>query len=254
RGFKITGHLCSVTFGEAADLGIDDLEHGLVVSTDFVKDKKPDVCPPSADVQESIANVDMHGPAMQALIRKLIDHHVAVTSTLTVFETFVPGRPPASERALDAMVSEARDMYLRQRVKAAVDTTSKWGVLFKKEMEFEHAFAEAGGLLVSGTDPTGYGGVVAGFSNQREIELLVEAGFTPLQAIEIATMNGARYLGRQDRIGSIAAGKQADLVVVNGDPSTKISDIEHLETVFKDGIGYDSAKLIAATLGTVGLR
>ena len=254
RGFKLTGHLCSVTFSEAADLGIDDLEHGLVVSTDFVPDKQPDVCPPQSEVQASLVKLDIAGPAAQALIHKLVAHHVALTSTLTVFETFVPGRPPASERALDAMVSEARDMYLRQRVRIAVDTVSPWTILFKKEMEFEHAFAEAGGLLVSGTDPTGYGGVVAGFSNQREVELLVEAGFTPLQAIEIATLNGARYLGRENRIGSIADGKQADLIVVQGDPSTKISDIEHVETVFKDGIGYDSQKLIAATLGTVGLR
>ncbi|HVC19801.1 MAG TPA: amidohydrolase family protein [Vicinamibacterales bacterium] len=254
RGFKLTGHLCSVTFSEAADLGIDDLEHGLVVSTDFVPDKQPDVCPPQSEVQASLVKLDIAGPAAQALIHKLVAHHVALTSTLTVFETFVPGRPPASERALDAMVSEARDMYLRQRVRIAVDTASPWTILFKKEMEFEHAFAEAGGLLVSGTDPTGYGGVVAGFSNQREVELLVEAGFTPLQAIEIATLNGARYLGRENRIGSIADGKQADLIVVQGDPSTKISDIEHVETVFKDGIGYDSQKLIAATLGTVGLR
>jgi len=204
RGFKLTGHLCSVTFSEAADLGIDDLEHGLVVSTDFVPDKQPDVCPPQSEVQASLVKLDIAGPAAQALIHKLVAHHVALTSTLTVFETFVPGRPPASERALDAMVSEARDMYLRQRVRIAVDTASPWTILFKKEMEFEHAFAEAGGLLVSGTDPTGYGGVVAGFSNQREVELLVEAGFTPLQAIEIATLNGARYLGRRTSSSSRA--------------------------------------------------
>ncbi len=115
RGLKITGHLCSVTFSEAADLGIDDLEHGLVVSTDFVPDKKPDECPAGSAVQASIAAVDLNGPAMQALIRKLVDKHVAVTSTLTVFETSVPGRLPASDAALDAMEPEVRDSYLRRR-------------------------------------------------------------------------------------------------------------------------------------------
>ena len=111
---------------------------------------------------------------------------------------------------------------------------------------------QAGGLLLAGLDPTGMGGVIAGFGDQREVELLVEAGFTPLEAIHIATANGAQYLGELDRIGTIAAGKQADLVVIKGDPSKKIEDIENVETVFKDGIGYDSAKLIESVRGVVG--
>jgi len=253
RHLKVTGHLCSVSFGEAADLGIDDLEHGLVVATDFVKDKKPDECPAGEAVQQSIATLDLDSPAARALIKKLVDKHVAVTSTLTVFETFVPGRPPASAPALDAMVSEARDAYLRQRAKLAVGA-SVWTTLFQKELEFERAFARAGGLLVSGTDPTGYGGVVAGFANQRELELLVEAGFTPSEAIAIGTLNGAKYLGRDARVGTIATGRQADLVVVTGDPSADIADVEHVETVFKQGVGYDPAKLIGSAKGLVGLR
>jgi imidazolonepropionase-like amidohydrolase len=96
--------------------------------------------------------------------------------------------------------------------------------------------------------------VIAGFGDQRELELLVEAGFTPIQAIHIATYNGAQYLGELDHIGTIAPGKQADLVVIKGDPSRKIEDVENVETVFKDGIGYDSAKLIESTRGQVGLR
>jgi imidazolonepropionase-like amidohydrolase len=84
--------------------------------------------------------------------------------------------------------------------------------------------------------------------------LLVESGFTPLEAIHIATCNGAQYLGELDRIGTIAAGKQADLVVIKGDPSKKIEDIENTEIVFKDGVGYDSAKLIESVRGLVGVR
>src|SRR5580658_4096448 len=90
--------------------------------------------------------------------------------------------------------------------------------------------------------------------DQREVELLVESGFTPVEAIHIATYNGAQFLGDLDRIGTIAAGKQADLVVIKGDPSKDISDIEKVETVFKDGIGYDSAKLIESVRGMVGSR
>jgi enamidase len=104
-----------------------------------------------------------------------------------------------------------------------------------------------------GTDPTGGGGVIPGFSNQRAVELLVDAGFSPLEAIRIATLNGATYLGRADRIGSIAVGKQADLVVIDGNPAAAIGDIRKVTLVFKQGVGYDPAKLIASVTGRVGL-
>jgi len=126
--------------------------------------------------------------------------------------------------------------------------------VFEREMQFEYAFAKAGGVLMAGSDPTGIGGTVPGFANQREVELLVEAGFTPLEAIHIATYNGARYLGELDHFGTLAPGKQADLVVVKGDPSSEISDIEAVEMVFKDGVGYDPAKLLDSIRGLVGLR
>ena len=112
----------------------------------------------------------------------------------------------------------------------------------------------SGGLLVVGTDPTGFGGVVAGYSNQRALELLVQAGFSPLEAVKIATLNGAKYLGRDSRIGTIAAGKQADLIVVRGDPSTRIEDVENVEIVFKKGVGFDSPKIFESVKGQVGLH
>jgi imidazolonepropionase-like amidohydrolase len=126
-------------------------------------------------------------------------------------------------------------------------------VLFPQMMRLEHAFARAGGLLVAGTDPTGSGGVVPGFSNQRQIELLVEAGFSPVEAIKVATQNGATYLGRADRIGSVAVGKQADLILVTGDPSVAIADLRRVDTVFRQGIGFDPARLIKSVQGRAGL-
>ncbi|NIN71757.1 MAG: amidohydrolase family protein [Gemmatimonadetes bacterium] len=254
HGFKLTAHLCSVTFREAAELGIDDLEHGFLASTDFVADKEEDSCPPGNARNASLMDLDVAGPEFKGLVQHLVDHGVAITSTLPVFETYAPGRPPAASGAIDAMLPEAREQYLRTRVRIASQEESDWSILFKKEMEMEHAFAEAGGLLVVGTDPTGYGGVVAGYSNWRAIELLVEAGFAPVEAIEVASLNGARYLEMDDRIGSVTVGKWADLVVVRGDPSTDIADVRNVELVFKHGIGYDSAKLFASVVGTVGLR
>jgi imidazolonepropionase-like amidohydrolase len=262
RGAKVTGHLCSVGFREAASLGIDDLEHGLLVDTEFYPWKKAGECPDKLDY-EFISNLDVRGGAVHDMIIDLVQHHVAMTSTLPVFEMSVPGRPTVQPRVLEALSPEAQNRVLNNKVRAG-DTASvkqryhtegsPWPAAFKKEMEFEYAFAKAGGTLLAGLDPTGMGGVIAGFGDQREVELLVEAGFTPLEAIHIATANGAQFLGDSDRTGTIAAGKQADLVVIKGDPSARIEDIENVEIVFKDGVGYDSAKLIESVRGVVGDR
>lgn len=263
RGAKVTGHLCSIGFREAAALGIDDLEHGLTVDTEFFPWKKPGECPDDTRDVPFIARLDLSTAPVKEMIRDLVRHHVAITSTLPVFEVDVPGRPTIQKRVLDALSPDARTAFLNMKVRVADSgftrkrygtDVSPFGGFLKKEMEFELAFAKAGGLLLAGEDPTGIGGVLAGFGDQREVELLVEAGFTPLEAIHIATANGAQYLGESDRIGTIAAGKAADLVVVRGDPSKKIEDIENVEIVFKDGTGYDSAKLIESVRGMVGSR
>ena len=264
RGAKVTGHLCSIGFREAADLGIDDLEHGLLVDTEFLPEKKAGECPDKPENLDLISKLDVKAGPLHDMILYLVQHHVAVTSTLPVFEMgSFSGRPTLQKRVLDALSPDARAAILERRLRSSDAALireeygtdlSPWPAAFKKEMEFEHAFAQAGGLLLAGLDPTGMGGVIAGFGDQREVELLVEAGFTPLEAIHIATANGAQYLGELDRIGTIAPGKQADLVVIKGDPSKKIEEIENVETVFKDGIGYDSAKLIESVRGVVGSR
>lgn len=254
RKRKVTGHLCSIGFREAASLGIDDLEHGLLVDAEFVPGKEPDRCPERRRVVDSLLTLDLSSGPAQEMIRELVRRRVAVTSTLPVFETSAPNRPPISQRVLDALCSESRADYLASRARVAERANDPGLPLLKKEMEFEKRFHDAGGLLLAGEDPTGYGGVLAGFGDQRGLELLVEAGFTPIEAIRIATSNGAEFLGESARIGTIAPGKQADLVLVVGDPSHDIADIEKVEIVFKDGIGYDSARLIDSVRGTVGLR
>jgi len=252
RGIKVTGHLCSVTYKEAAELGIDDLEHGFFVNTQLDPDKKPDKCSESAG-DYTLEHMDPSGSEAEDLINLLVQHHVAITSTLPVFEDSVPGRPPLRQAVMDAMSPQAREAYLYLRTRpASKPLHGDPSMLFKRNMQLEREFALAGGLLLGGPDPTGDGGVVPGFGDQREIELLVEAGFTPVEAIKIATMNGATYLGRQEQIGSIAVGKNADVIVIKGDPVTHIEDVEKVEIVFKDGIGYDSQKLLDSVKGRYG--
>jgi imidazolonepropionase-like amidohydrolase len=254
HGVKVTGHLCSIGFREAAELGIDDLEHGLTVDTEFHPEKKPDICPVANQAALAATKLDVNGPEIQAMIKMLVERHVAVTSTLPVFEQFVSSRADEPQRVLDVLSEDARKAYQAARVRVAANKESPWPVMFPKEMEFERAFVKAGGTLLAGLDPTGIGGTVAGFGDQREVELLVEAGFTPLEAIKIASLNGAQFLGEAERIGSLVAGKQADIVIVQGDPSAKIADIENVEIVFKDGVGWDSKKLIDSVKGQVGIR
>jgi imidazolonepropionase-like amidohydrolase len=253
RGIKATGHLCSVSFREAVSLGIDNLEHGLLTNTDYLADKKPDECP-SANTA-GYENLDMSSSAVQQTFRDMVGHHVAMTSTLAVWELFVPDRPAPQQRVLDAMSPEVRAEYLAAR--ARLTEPNAFAIpqaLFKKAMAYEKAFVAAGGLLAAGVDPTGNGGALPGFGDQRNYELLLETGFTPEQAVQIMTLNGAKVLGIDDRVGSVARGKDADLIVVRGDPAKTPGDVTQVVTVFKRGVGFDSEKLVASVKGVVGIR
>jgi len=252
RGMKVTGHLCSVSFKEAVELGIDNLEHGLLTNTDFDPQKQPDVCPQNSTVRVGAAS--MTSDTAKSVIRTMVAKRVGMTSTLAVYEPFFPRRPVTDERTLEAMSPEVKDAYLRLR--ARIDTATAWvytPAMLKNMMVFEKAFVEAGGLLAAGVDPTGSGGALAGFGDQRNYELLIEGGFTPAQTVQIMSANGARILGVYDKLGSIERGKTADLVVLQGDLAADASVIRRVTTVFKDGVGYDSSKLIASVKGRVGI-
>jgi imidazolonepropionase-like amidohydrolase len=253
-GLKVTGHLCAVTYREAAAIGIDNLEHGFFVNTEHDPGKTPDKCSAS-DGLDTLHAMDPRGSEAKSLIHDLVARHVAVTSTLPVFEQMVPHHSPLWPQAMATLSPQAKHDYLLLRAHTnslPPDQAKKRAVTFQHGMTMEREFVAAGGLLMAGPDPTGNGGVIPGFGDLRGVELLVEEGFTPEQAIHIASYNGALYLGLQGRIGSIAAGKDADLVVVKGNPSQHIDDIENVETVFKDGVGYDSQALLKSVQARYG--
>jgi imidazolonepropionase-like amidohydrolase len=254
RGLKVTGHLCSVSYPEAVAAGIDDLEHGFTANSQLDPNREPDACNRGA-TRTTLLAMQPDTPEAAVLIKLLVDNKVAITSTLPVSEQGVPGHAPLDPRVMKAMTPKAREAYLYNRNARntppgnAVGDSAK---LFQTDMALQRKFFEAGGLLLSGPDPTGNGGILPGFGDQRGVELLVEAGFTPEQAIRISSLNGAIYLGLADRIGSIAVGKDADLVVVNGNPSANIGDVAKVEIVFKDGIGFDSERLMDSVSGRYG--
>ncbi|MGZ3754363.1 MAG: amidohydrolase family protein [Mucilaginibacter sp.] len=251
RHMKVTGHIGAVTYHEAAETGIDNLEHGFMASSDFDSLKTEDKVNDSEE-RQSLIKLDVNSAKMKALQQYMISKHVALTSTLTVFEPST-GREVVPGGGEVALTPEAKDA-VEKRWQAAQNRDQSTIALFKKEQAWEKQYYDMGGLLVAGTDPTGAGRVVSGFSNHREIELLVEGGFTPEQAIKICTLNGAVYLGRQAEIGTVAVGKKADLVLTDGDLDADIKNIRKTELVFKNGVGFDSQKIFDSVKGHVGMN
>lgn len=252
NGMKVTGHICSISFTEAVELGIDNIEHGLFTNSDYDPSKERSTCPSS--FMERAAQVDVNGPEVEHTFTQMIENDVPMTSTLAVYELFVPNRPTKDPRALKAMAPEVKADYLAARKQ--IDESGQGIALefFRKAMAYERRFVEMGGLLAAGVDPTGNGGALPGYGDQRNFELLREAGFTAEQVVQIMTANGARVLGDYDRLGSIEAGKIADLVLVRGDLAADAAAIKDVVTVFKDGVGFDSAMLLEDVTGRVGIN
>lgn len=251
RGLKVTGHLCSITYREAADLGIDNLEHGFFASSDFIKNKTVDECQPF-DANQSLLSLPVDSEAMKNLIEYLVLKKVALTSTINVFEPYT-GREVVPGGGLGALFPRAKEkVYKRWVSKQGRDSLDY--VLFNKSKIWEKAFHDAGGLLVAGTDPTYDGRIVAGYANMRLLELFVEMGFTITEAVKICTLNGATYLEQEKIIGTIEPSKFADIIILNEDISKDIKSIRSIEITFKNGIGYNSKKLFRAADGLVGIR
>ena len=244
KGLKVTGHLCAVTYREAAEIGIDQLEHGFFASTDFVPGKKENACPLGA---APIASAD--SPRVKDLIRFLVDKKVILTSTLAVIYNMTTLDTAIRPEVLGAMSPDTRDMFLNVYNKMRNPFGNK---AMLEEMKMEKMFSNAGGLLTVGTDPTGSGATLAGYGSQQSIELLTQAGFSPIEAIRIATYNGAKALGLDGKIGSIEVGKVADLVVIDGDVSEHIENIRKIIWVFKQGVGFNSQKIFSSLKGEVG--
>ena len=249
-GIKVTGHLCSVSFTEAVALGIDNIEHGLATNSDYSPGKMKDECP--SDLRETATSVDVEGPEVAATFKAMIDAGVAMTSTLAVYELFVAGRPTRDARTLAAMAPAVREDYLA--AKAQIDEIGPPQDGFLNAMAYEKAFYDAGGVLAAGVDPTGNGGALAGYGDQRNYELYIEAGFTPQDAVKVLSANGAQVLGVFDDLGTVEPGKIADLVVMRGDLTADPSVIREVTIVFKDGVGYDSPSMLDDVVGRVGIN
>jgi len=255
HGVKVTAHLCSVGYKEAVELGIDNLEHGLFANSEYYSGKQPDMCP--SGFRSEFPQLDVNGPEVQSTFKAMIDNDVAMTSTLVVYEISVNGRPPIEERIFDILApeiaAEVREMAEDRRSATPGSGIGIHPDIYAKALEYEYAFVQAGGLLAAGVDPTGYGAAPPGFGDQKNYELLLEAGFTPAEVVQIMSANGAKVLGIDADVGTVEVGKIADLVVLQGDLEA-LGHVRNTRIVFKHGVGWDAPKLIESVRGLVGIR
>lgn len=228
HGLTVAGHLSSVSCREAAALGIDTIEHAFGSC----------VADLGRDWNREASEITPSAPVVQDLIRHLVEREVVLVAT--------PFESNTSDEVLNMLHPHAREAYLRflvERSGAEEDGGAIRGL--------ERAFVAAGGRLGVGSDPC-CNGAVPGYSNHSALEVLVEAGWEPLEVLRLATSNNAEILGVGDAVGRIAEGLAADLMVVPGDPSADIRHLSMVELVFKDGVGYSSRKLRASVRGKVG--
>ncbi len=251
RKLKVTGHIGTITYREAAELGIDDLEHGFFAAADFDHARIGSEYNPSREMF-ALLKLDSNSTEMKSLIKLLVQKNIAITSTLPVFAPFTNNEVILGGG--DSALNPAAWNMVSSRWKIMQNNDSNDLKLFRKELIWEKQFYDAGGLLVCGTDPTGSGNVLPGYGSRTEIEFLVKGGFSVAQAIKIATLNGAKYLEQEIRIGSIEPGKRADLVLLKGDLESDIHNIRNTEIVFKNGIGFDSKKIFESVNGHVGIN
>ncbi|MBI1769486.1 MAG: amidohydrolase family protein [Bacteroidetes bacterium] len=250
HAMKVTGHLCSVTYSEASEIGIDNLEHGFMASSDFVADKQSDLCD-AFKQRSSLLSLNKDDERMTNLMKILIQRGITITSTPAVFA-------PSTDNEMVLGGGEAAlhpDILkdLKTRYDRTLGKDSNQRKLFEKELYWIKKFYDMGGKLVIGTDPTGSGRTIAGYSNLWSLEILVKAGFSLPQAVMLCTLKGAEYLKRDKDVGSIEKGKAADFILIDGDLTTNVGNIRKIQWVFKDGIGYDSKTIFESVKGKVGL-
>lgn len=246
-----SAHLCSLTYAEASRIGVDRIEHGFLSSTDFLAGKTPGEC---RSPLAAIAELDADDPRVDALIRTLVENGTRLTSTLAIIESHFPHRPQGETQALAYLAPRFREDYRRrqQQLAAGEANAAYTPALLAKLMVWERRFVAAGGVLLAGPDTGRH--VLPGFGDQRNFELLSEAGFPLPEVVRIMSGNGARALGLGASKGQLKPGFDADLLVLDGDPAADPSSLRQLKWVFREGRRHDPAELRKGLEGRLGAQ
>jgi hypothetical protein len=238
RGMRVSGHVPAfMRAGEVVQKGFDEIQHMNQVFLNFLS-------PPDFDsrtlgrfyvIAENAHAMDLDARPVRDFIKLLKEHGTVVDATLATFSdwTFKQGEThPAYAAIADHLPITAQRALRRNTMNVTDENIARYKASYAKMVEMEGRLFKAGVPLVAGTDET------AGFALHRELELYVQAGIPPAEVLKIATWNGAKYTRTLDRAGSITPGKFADLILVDGDPTTNISDIRKVSLVMKEGTIY----------------
>jgi imidazolonepropionase-like amidohydrolase len=236
-GMTVTGHIPNgVTVYQAVEAGQDQVNHVQYVMRMMLS---LDAGARRADVANASASLDLSSPAALKAIAFLVEHHTVVDPTLALAElgTATTAKPPASFEPGVLKVAAELAQPLTD-VPPAGPQSAQQEQLFAKDLEIVGALHRAGVPIVAGTDQS-----VPGYSLHREIELYVQAGFTPMEAIQAATIVPARAMGIEKETGTIEAGKRADLILVSGNPLDNIRNLRQVDSVIAAGKLYRTAPL-----------
>lgn len=252
RGIRVTGHLGSVTAMRAIELGIDRLEHGLFAMSEFAPWQIKGMAEWRAKFQR-IADLDLASEPVQRLVDAIVEKRVALSATTASFEFWCGGYEPVTpdwDSYLAPEIRRAQKGYVLRLQQMDPENSKVFAAGLGKQLAFLKLVHDRGGVVVTGTDPGGKI-LIPGFGLHRELKLLVDGGFTPLAALRAATQHAARALGVEDDLGTVEAGKLADLVLVKGDPSADIRAIGDTVAVWKAGERFDPAALRAQAKGKI---
>ncbi len=239
KGLRVSGHVpVFLRAQDAVDAGFDELQHINQLMLNFLV--KPDTDTRTLErfylPARETAGLDLDAKPVQDFIASLASKQVVIDPTLATFE-FLHVRDGELSPIFTQIVDHVPPDVQRSRRAAEMDipdaaTGARYQASFDRMVEFVGRAYKAGVPLVAGTDE------VPGFTLQHELALYVKAGLTPAQALQVATWNGAKYSGMLDQLGSIAPGKRADLILVDGDPTVDIGDIRKVATVIKGDTVY----------------
>jgi imidazolonepropionase-like amidohydrolase len=237
-GMTVTGHIPEgVTAYQAIEAGQDQINHIHYIA-DIMKAPLPENAS-RLDRFKAGANIDLESPEAQKALAFLKDHHTVVDPTMALMEFFTAttAKPPASfEPGVNKVAPELAEQLTD--VAPPNDRSEIGEKVFEKELAIVGALRRAGIPVVAGTDQT-----VPGHSLHREIELYVQAGFTPMEAIQAATIVSARAMGLEKESGTVEKGKRGDLILVNGNPLENIHNIRNIEYVITNGTMFHTAEL-----------
>ena len=247
RGLRLSGHVPNgITAADFVREGADELQHINFIFLNFLAAKVKDTRTPErfTAVGEYAAGLDLDSAEVRDFIQLLLDHHTTLDVTLVAFEGMFNGRPGQVSPDFAPVLARLPVQIRRQAVSGGLPVTvandQRYRDSYAAMLRMTKKLFDAGIPILVGTDST------AGIMLHRELELEVKAGIPPLRALQNASWLAATVLKQQATLGSIRVGKRADLLLVEGDPGRRISDIRRGRLVLKDGVAFDPAKLYAA--------